>query len=103
MSEATSLVLESTCQTCRCQRRWHYQTYAGDAGCTRKIGTINPIPCACTGFMMTEAPSLIKIHQHEMSKRLFRAAVARQDAVDGAKYRKSLDEATDAQPPRGEG
>jgi hypothetical protein len=97
MSEATSLVLESTCQTCRCQRRWHYQTYAGDAG------TINPIPCACTGFMMTEAPSLIKIHQHEMSKRLFRAAVARQDAVDGAKYRKSLDEATDAQPPRGEG
>jgi hypothetical protein len=53
--------------------------------------------------MMTEAPSLIKIHQHEMSKRLFRAAVARQDAVDGAKYRKSLDEATDAQPPRGEG
>lgn len=84
------LTLESTCQTCHCQRRWHYQTYAGDAGCTRPIGTINPVPCACTGFMMTEAPELIEIHQAEMSKRIFRAAVAHQDAKDGAKYRATL-------------
>lgn len=90
MSETTALTLESTCCTCHCQRRWHYQTYAGDAGCTRSIGTINPVPCACTGFMRTEAPDLIQIHQSEMSKRIFRAAVARQDAQDGAKYRATL-------------
>ena len=82
--------LDMSCRTCRCQRRWHYQTYAGDAGCTREIGTINPVLCACTGFMATEAPGLIEIHQAEMIKRLFRAAVARQDAIDGAKYRATL-------------
>ena len=79
--------LDMTCGTCRCDRRWHYQTYAGDAGCTREIGITNPIPCACTGFMATVAADLVTIHQSEMSKRIFRASAARQDAIDAAKYR----------------
>lgn len=85
-----SLTLETTCGTCRCRRRWHYQTYAGDAGCTREIGMANPVPCACTGFMQTEAPDLRKIHEEQMAARIWRAAVRRQDAIDGAKYRATL-------------
>lgn len=84
--EPQPLALESVCCTCHCERRWHYQTYAGDAGCTREIGTTNPVPCACTGFMRTEAPELVEIHQREMGRRVFRGAVNRQNARDAAKY-----------------
>jgi hypothetical protein len=81
------------CGTCHCDRRWHFTTYDGQiVGCTRKIGMSLPLPCHCTGFMLTESESLRAAYEAEKGRLLFRAAVARQDHIDGAKYRASLDD-----------
>lgn len=83
--------LDMTCGTCHCERRWHFKTYGGDsAGCTRKIGTVNPILCPCIGFMATEAESLREAHLAELGRATFRAVVARQDAKYSARYRAAL-------------
>ena len=84
------LTLDSTCGTCHCYRGNHFKTYDGRAaGCVRKIGITNPIPCACLGFMATESESLRAAHEAEMGRRIFQAVVARQDAEHGPLYRKA--------------
>lgn len=83
--------LDMTCGTCHCDRRWHFKTHDGQtAGCVRKIGISNPIPCHCLGFMATESPALRSAYEAEHGRLLFRAALSRQNAVDGPKYRATL-------------
>jgi len=70
--------LNASCGTCHCQRRWHFKTYGGTVGCTRLVGLSNAIPCACSGFTMTESQTLKDAHEAEMWQRIFRRCVARQ-------------------------
>lgn len=82
---------DMSCGTCHCMRGWHFRTYRGDKfGCDRNIGMTNPVRCPCTGFMATESAALRAAYEAEMGRLLFRAAVARQNAKDGAKYRSAL-------------